>query len=85
MKSNDERLRECLKTSMGFEEKAVEDLKTDTSLLELGINSVSFIKAVVAIENEFDLEFQDENLDLARFRTYGDILSVIEDEVGKKS
>lgn len=85
MSSYDERLRACLKTSLSLEEKDVVDLKTDSSLLMLGISSVSFIKAVVAIENEFDFEFQDINLDFTRFKTYGDVLKLIEEEVGKIS
>jgi acyl carrier protein len=85
MRSNDERLKECLVTSLRLEAKGVENIETNTSLLELGVTSISFIKAVVSIENEFDFEFQDENLDFTRFKTYGDILKLIEEEIGENS
>ena len=32
-------------------------------LMDIGINSISFIKILVEIESEFDFEFDDEDLD----------------------
>lgn len=85
MNNYDERLKDCLEKALELEKKDVKKIDMDTPLQDLGINSMLFMKIVVAIENEFDFEFQNENLDYSKFQTYGDILKFIEDEIGGKS
>lgn len=85
MNNYDERLKDCLEKALELEKKDVKKIDMDTPLQGLGINSMLFMKIVVAIENEFDFEFQNENLDYSKFQTYGDILKFIEDEIGGKS
>jgi len=40
-----------------------------------------FVKIAVALETEFDIEFKDEDLDIKRFKTVGDIVCYVEDKV----
>ncbi len=82
MNNYDVRLRNCLKAVLELKDEDVNGWTMDTQLMSMGLNSISFIKAVVAIENEFDFEFDDENLDFTKFKTYADIIKLLEEEVG---
>ena len=42
-------------------------LHNNDDLTQLGMNSISFIKMVVALESEFGFEFEDEALDYNKF------------------
>lgn len=42
-------------------------ISADENLKSLGINSLNFIKLIIAIEDEFDIEFEDENLDYNQY------------------
>ncbi len=42
-------------------------LQCNDDLTKLGMNSISFIKLVVNLENKFNIEFDDENLDYNKF------------------
>lgn len=53
--------------SVGIEEK----------LDDLGINSLSFIKIVVAIEEQFKIEFDDEDLTKIKFKFVKDIINYV--------
>lgn len=57
--------------------KVVEDHSWDQDLRVLGFNSISFIKMVVALENEFDFEFEGANLDLDGFTTLGEFRRMV--------
>lgn len=43
------------------------------SFKKVGIESMMFIKIIVELENEFDIEFDDDSLDLSEFKNVGDI------------
>jgi acyl carrier protein len=42
-------------------------MNNHNDLLSLGINSIMFIKIVVDLEKEFNIEFDDEMLDVQKF------------------
>lgn len=42
-------------------------ISVDEDLKSVGINSLNFIKLIIAIENEFDIEFEDEYLDYNQY------------------
>ncbi|WP_162551080.1 acyl carrier protein [Paenibacillus tepidiphilus] len=48
------------------------------TLSEIGVNSLNLIKFIVSIEEEFDLEVEDEFLDIAQYEVVGDIFTAIE-------
>ena len=50
-----------------------------TNLRELGLNSLLFIKFVVRLEVEFDVDFDDESMDIDTFITINDIAKYIEE------
>jgi len=55
--------------------------RPEATLQEIGVNSISFIKIVVAIEAEFKFEFDDENLDFNKFPTLNSIVSYTERKI----
>lgn len=61
----------------------LESIHEDNLLADIGLNSISFIKVVVEIENKYQIEFLDEDLDSNRFFTVGSIINyVIEKAAG---
>ena len=59
-----------------FNEKANMEkvILPDTNLLALGINSIDFIKIIVALEIEFNIEFDEDRLAHDSFKTIVDRL-----------
>ncbi|MEK4077379.1 acyl carrier protein [Paenibacillus amylolyticus] len=56
------------------------EFSMDTNLIDAGVNSISFIKLVILIENEFDIQFEETKLDLSYFPTIREILEYIEQQ-----
>lgn len=56
-------------------------MDSNKSLEDFGINSISYIKIIVAIENQFEFEFADEDLDMKNFKTLGNLISYISQKV----
>ena len=52
-----------------------------TDLRRFGLNSLLFIKFVVRLEVEFDIDFDDENMDVKKFVTVNDIVNYVEQHV----
>ena len=52
---------------------------------DLGMDSITFISIVVEVEAHFDIEVPDDMLLLENFKCVDDIVSVIENELSKKS
>lgn len=50
----------------------------DTNLLEIGIDSITFIRLVVLLEEEFDIELEDSDITLSNFETILNINMLIE-------
>ena len=55
-----------------------EDLKIDSELTDIGFDSITFIKTVVALESEFDFEFDDEKLLITKFPTIKTLIKYVE-------
>jgi acyl carrier protein len=52
----------------------------NTKLISLGLNSLLFIKFIVRLEVEFDIDFDDENMDIKNFVTFNDIVAYVEQQ-----
>ena len=50
---------------------------SELTLKELGMTSLSFVKIVVAIEEEFDIEFDDNDFEMDKFTFVDDLISYI--------
>ncbi|WP_028545357.1 acyl carrier protein [Paenibacillus taiwanensis] len=75
---NDLRARviEMLKDNVD-DSDALDQLGPDDELTVLGINSVTFIKLVIAAEMEFGVTWKDEDLDFRNFMTINSIMNYI--------
>lgn len=70
-----ERFLKVLNMSLDHEHTVV-DLEAD--LLALGFNSISYVKLVVLAEEDFGIEFNDQDLDIRKFNNLEDVLRCIE-------
>ncbi len=76
----EQKLRDILKNN--FEDpEVVDNISLDDNLTTYQLNSVSFIKIIVEIENEFDIEFDDEEISIETFETLEDVIHCIERKV----
>lgn len=55
-----------------------DEILMESKLIDFGINSLSFIKIVVALEKEFDFKFDIEDLNIERFETIFSISDYVE-------
>lgn len=53
------------------------DVKLEDKLQGLDINSITFIQIIVALESEFDFEFEDEKLLFTEYPTIKDMVDYI--------
>ena len=53
------------------------------NLTDLGINSITFVKILIAIENEYDFEFDDDDLNFENFKTVSTLAKYVEDRLQK--
>lgn len=67
-----ERIKNILKQYIHNQGK-LENLGENDNLLNIGINSISFIKIIVQIETEFDIEFDENDLNTKSFDSLNDI------------
>ena len=64
-------------------EDTVQDVKIglESELSSIGLNSVIFIKIVVDLESEFDIEFANEDLEYGKFKDIQDICDYISNKL----
>lgn len=56
----------------------------DAFLIDIQFNSIAFISLVVAIEGEYDIEFDDEMLLVSKFNTISDIGKYVLEKISKE-
>ncbi len=57
--------------------------ETDASLKEdLGIDSLKLVELIIALEDEFSIEFSENDLDPAALQTVGDVYRLAEKQEG---
>ena len=56
------------------------EIDKDTEIAVLNLNSFDYIKLIVAVEDAFEFEFEDEYLVPDKFRTINDVCNYIQDE-----
>lgn len=62
-------------------ESVIGDVTLETELAGAGVDSITFIKIVVALEGEFDFEFDDEMLLITAFPTIKSMIDYVESKV----
>lgn len=76
------KLRKILKDCVGQEYvDKVAIISNKDQLTSLGINSLIFVKIILAIEDEFGFEFDNDNLILNKLMTLNDFVRYIESKI----
>ena len=68
------KIKEILKKVLNIE---TENLDSSTHLHNTILNSLTFIKLIVLLEEEFDIQFDDDDLDIEKFETIESIIDYI--------
>ncbi len=71
--NNLEKLRGIIADQLSIDEAVITE---DTTLEDLGADSLALVELVMSVEEEFEIEIQDE--DMENFKTVGDVLDYIE-------
>jgi acyl carrier protein len=74
-KSVSERLPEVMMKALERDDVEVD---INANLSSLGLNSILFIKIVVALEDAFNIDFDDEDLNNSRFGSIQEIITYVE-------
>lgn len=62
-------------------DNVLQDLSASDDLTQLGIASITFIKIVVCIEEEFGIEFDDADLDYNQFVSLKHLCNYVENKI----
>jgi len=58
-----------------------EEINLDNKIEDTFVNSIFFIKIVVALETEFQFEFEDEDLNTDSYTTLRDIIKYVDKKI----
>ena len=73
-----EKIIEIIRNACALEEN---DIALETKLHDLSLDSLSFIEAIVNIEEEFSIEFEDEVLYIGGWEKIEDIVLYVEGKI----
>ena len=68
LQSIENKVKEIIKSRLKNQEK-INNINSETPLLSLGIDSILALSILVEIEEAFDIEINDEDLNMDRIRT----------------
>lgn len=63
------------------DEQVAGNILPETKLEALSISSVDYIKIIIDIENDFNFEFDDEDLAPGKFQTINSMIDYIEEKI----
>ena len=73
-----EKVRDIISDQLGVAD--IESITTETSMIkDLGADSLDAVEIIMALEDEFDLEIDDESIE--RITTVGDIVNYLEESI----
>jgi len=78
-KEIEEKLVEILKNNSKVENFEGRNLD-EITFNELGVNSLNFIKIIVELEEAFDIEFEDEQINYGLLNNIHDLITLIEEK-----
>lgn len=74
---NDKKIQSIIQSNI-----TVAEIDPEMRLDELNTDSITFIKIIVALETEFDFEFEDEKLLFSAFSTIQSMIDYVNEQVG---
>lgn len=66
-------------------EGQLSEINPEANLRELGLNSINFIKLVVYLEGTFEIEFEEEFLEMDVFENIKHITQYIKERINQKN
>lgn len=70
------KILEIIKENLGTQ--VSNEITLSTNLSKAGINSIASIKMIVALESEFDFEFEDEMILISKYPTIKSLIDYVE-------
>ena len=61
-----------------------EEVKENSDLKTLSLDSLSFVEMLVNIENEFEIEFEDEELNFFDWENVSDLINAVKEKINAK-
>lgn len=77
MNSIEAKIRELICEAMDDVELDMDSIGVEDELINYGVSSIVFIKMVIQIEEEFEIEFDDDDLDNVKFSTIKDYVDFV--------
>ncbi len=62
--------------------KDITNIDQDDELIEYGLDSLNLVKVILAIEERYNIEFSEEELEFENFSTLKKIINIIEKKRG---
>lgn len=73
--------KKALKVIISELDSTIGDVTLETSFINAGIDSITFIRIVVALESEFGFEFDDEMLLITQFPTIKSMIEYVASKI----
>ncbi|MBU3198523.1 phosphopantetheine-binding protein [Clostridium estertheticum] len=61
-----------------------DEIEFDDDLIQMGVNSLNYIKLIVYIEKEFEIEFDDENLAIKKYDSIKSLTDYVQENINVK-
>ncbi|MBE6049558.1 MAG: acyl carrier protein [Clostridium sp.] len=74
-----EKVIKIIKETLGIGEER--EITGETDISSLGVNSLNFLRIIVEIEEAFDIEFDDNELNFDYFNTIDSVIKLIESKM----
>ena len=55
----------------------------DTKFIELGLESIAFVSIIVEVEDNYEIEFDDENMLICNYQCIGDFVEYVKKKTAK--
>lgn len=79
-----EKVKKIIVEVLGLDEERIETISEDSSLIELGLDSLNAIEIIVNLESEFDIEVDDEDLMIESLYTIELLCNLIKKYMGNE-
>lgn len=63
----------------------IKDIKIKDDLYTVGIDSLNVVKIILALEEEFDIEFDDDDINIENFRNLKSIEQLVVEKTANKN
>lgn len=76
-----ERIENTISNILNIEPEKIREISRDETLNRIGVDSVNFIEVVISLEDEFNVEFEDDELLLQNLNTINKLTNIIKQKL----